>query len=397
MIRKISVLLFLLLLFVFPLGLLFRIRIFQNAYIVPQDIIVFGIFIMTLSKLMTNKKIIFKNKFILFQLLFLLSGGISLILNSFMHNNVNFIVSFLYLLRYVTYLSVLNIGNLIGNIRREKIMLIITGFTVLVLGYLQYFFYYDLKSLYYLGWDNHLYRLFSSFLDPNYAGVFYVILFFVLASFVLRLNLKKSYAQLMLSFFTLIAIYLTYSRTALFSLLTGVITLGILSKKFVFMAVSLFFLLIMLITVSDTSIEGLNPLRTASSVERLISLKEVSNIISGSPVIGVGFNAYRYAQLRLGFRSPAGAAISNADAGTDNSFLFVLATTGVVGFTFFVFSYYFLLNELLKDRAKIGIMPFCIVVALIFGSMFLNVLFYTPIMTFLFLLISLRKKIFSES
>ena len=101
----------------------------------------------------------------------------------------------------------------------------------------------------------------------------------------------------------------------------------------------------LLFVVSDTSVEGLNPFRTVSSGERLKSFNEGVYIFEKNSVLGVGFNTYRYAQVRYSIRNQIGAAGSNADAGTDNSWLFVAATTGIVGLVFFCLSYFYLLKS----------------------------------------------------
>lgn len=394
---KLGKTLFYALLVAFPLGLLVRIRVAANIYITPQDLIVFLLFILTIVQVLRKKKSIVADKFILFQGLFLFTGGLSLIVNSFIHGEINLLASALYLLRYISYLSLLNIGNLLEKSGVERKSLVFVGLTVLILGYLQYFFYYDLKYLYYLGWDNHLYRLFSTFLDPNYAGVFYSLFFFFIFSRVLYFKITKSYSELVLSFFTVIALYLTYSRTALITLLAGIVSIAVFKGRLRVLLLVLLAFSILLATLSDTSIEGLNPFRTASSIERVISVKEAWQIFTDSPLIGTGFNAYRYAMVRHGFRNPTGASLSNADAGTDNSFLFVLATSGVIGVAFFVLSYFFLLKKLYGERSTISIIPFCMIVSFLAGSLFLNVLFYTPILIFVFVIIALRKRMFIKS
>lgn len=381
----------------FPFGLLVRFRIATNIYITPQDIIVFLIFIATTLQVVKKRKLISSDKFILFQILFLATGGVSLIVNSFVHNEINLAVSSLYITRYISYLSLLNIGNLFSKTGDERKTLVFIGLIFLAFGYLQYFFYYDLKYLYYLGWDNHLYRLFSTFMDPNFAGVFYSLFFIFIFFTVLQFKIARSYRELVLSFFTIIALYLTYSRTALITLLTGVISIAILKGRLWILLLVLVAFSILLATLSDTSVEGLNPFRTASSIERVISLKEGWQIFTDNPLIGTGFNAYRYALLRHGFRNPTGASLSNADAGTDNSLLFVLSTSGVIGFTFFALSYFFLLKKLYIERTKISVIPLCMIISFLAASLFLNVLFYTPILTFVFVIIALRKRIFLKS
>ena len=44
-----------------------------------------------------------------------------------------------------------------------------------ILGWLQYFFFPDLTSLKFAGWDDHLYRLAGTFLDPGFAGIIFAM------------------------------------------------------------------------------------------------------------------------------------------------------------------------------------------------------------------------------
>lgn len=395
MIQKVSRVLFYSLFVIYPFGLLLRVKLTTNVYILPQDILVFLLFVIAILDRIKKKDYKIKDKFILFQLAFLLVGATSLITNTLINRDVNIFISSLYLLRYTSYLNLVNIRSLIGKVS-TKSLIFFSGFLLLAFGYLQYFFYYDLKYLYYFGWDNHLYRMVGTFLDPNYTGVFYSILFFVLLSPVLYLGIRRSYSFLVYSFFVVIAVYLTYSRTALVSLMLGITSISILTKKLKFLLFGVIVFFILLIAISDVSIEGLNPFRTASSIERVLSVKEATHIFFKNPILGVGFNAYRYAMVRYGLRNPLGAAMSNADAGTDNSVLFVLATTGIAGFCFFALSYFFLLKKLFNERNTLGIIPFCMLISFIAGSLFLNVLFYTPLLMFVFTVLSVRNQFFEK-
>ena len=150
----------------------------------------------------------------------------------------------------------------------------------------------------------------------------------------------------------------------------------------IFMTLSVFLL-------SDTHVEGLNPLRTASSNGRLTGIVQSLEVFSKSPLYGVGFNAYRYAQLRYGLREPIGATISNADAGADNSFLLVLATSGVIGFSFYIMSFVFLIRNYFKNSNSYSHIGIAIVSSLFGGALFTNILFYTPIIGVFFMLIPL--------
>ncbi len=146
-------------------------------------------------------------------------------------------------------------------------------------------------------------------------------------------------------------------------------------------------MIIAVFLLSDSHVEGLNPLRTVSSGGRITGISQSIEVFSKSPLYGVGFNAYRYAQLRFGLREPVGTSISNSDAGADNSFLLVLATSGVVGFLFYVLSFVFLLNVLMKNLNSFSHIEIAIIASLFGGALFTNILFYTPIIGVFFLLV----------
>jgi hypothetical protein len=393
--KKIVILLIYIFLIIFPTGLLLRLKVLPSAYFVPQDIIVALIFLFSLPFIKNRKKLL-SEKFILYQLFFMFVGLLSLIINSLIFHDINFFVSLLYLIRYFLYISLFGVGIFFVNSKFIGRAVYLSGFVLLVIGFIQFFFYNNLRNLFYLGWDEHLYRLFSTFLDPNYIGVFFVLFFFTLLIRIIKFEFRFVYIEIIVAFFTLIAIYLTYSRTALVVLFVGFLTLAIIKKKYKEMLSVFFVLVFFLLLFSDTSIEGLNPFRTRSSNERIISSIEVSKIIQNNPLIGVGLNAFRYAQIRYGTRTITGASISNADAGTDNSFLFALATTGVIGFIFYFMSYFYLLKMLFKEKSIESLILAISIIGLIAGSFFLNILFYTPILSWVMLVISLRRKIFTK-
>ena len=384
MIEKIILKLFYCLLILFPTGLLLRFKLFSNTSIVPQDIVVFVILVLTFLYYFKEKKFP-KNNFFKFHLLFLIAGTLSLVVNLIMHPDIKFLQSFLYSLRYIAYLSLLIAPLDKNSMPGIKKALIWSGTAVLLIGFWQFFFYYDLYSLFYLGWDDHLYRMFSTFLDPNFAGVFFILLFFLLLGKIIKENFIHVYKEIIFSFFTLVALYLTFSRTALVALAAGLITFTIVTRKYKAMFITFLVLVVFLFIISDTHVEGLNPLRTASTSKRIDSYKESVEIISKNSFIGVGFNAFRYAQVRYGYRNQQGASWSNADAGTDNSLLFAFVTTGIRGLFFYIAGWYFMIKNINAKEGKNRVILLSSLTALFIGSMFTNILFYTPILTFWFL------------
>ena len=338
-------------------------------------------------------------------LLFVFIALISLLVNIKNLSNSEFIVSFFYLARWVLYALLYYVVKSFSSEFKKKIMYILlaSGALIVLFGFIQYFFYPDLRNLYYLGWDEHLHRMFSTFLDPNFAGGFFVLYFIFLAGlFKYQLEKRGKLAMLIgiVSLFTLLAIYLTYSRSALVMLfVSSIVFLGFIKKVRWIIGLIIISAVFILLTSKSYYVENTNLFRIASVKARLDSAKIASKIIENNPVLGVGFNSYRYAQIRYGFESRQNVFANHAAAGTDNSFLFILATTGLLG----LFSYLYLLFVALKQayivysktRKSVGI-NIClsiIVISSLFGlfanSLFINSLFYPIVMAWMWILLGL--------
>lgn len=314
------------------------------------------------------------------------------------------IISSFYLVRWVCYalLCVVISGIEIDYKKRLAKYMLLSGFLFVLGGYLQYFLYPDLRNLYYAGWDEHLYRMFSSFLDPNFAGVFFVLFSIFCAGKLFSLD-KKDFRQkkefYVLGFIlvlTIIAAVLTYSRTALIMLTTAIVVLFTLKKSYIRIFLMLVFLVIGIgLSAQTFKSEGTNILRIASTQARVDSAKKAITIFLNNPILGAGFNSYRYAQIRYGVLSERRSQISHSSAGTDNSFLFVLATTGLIGFSSFLFVLYKIImhafeTDFSKNTASLVLITSLI--SLVIGSLFINALFYTFIMEWFWILVGLSIK-----
>lgn len=326
--------------------------------------------------------------------IFVFIGLFSLLLNLKFLNQTSFIVSFLYLVRFVLYFLIyLIIFDLSKNFRNKILyFLSVSAITIMAAGFVQFIFYPNLRNLYYLGWDEHLYRLFSTLLDPNFAGIIlalsFVLLFGLTIKFYRGNENKKSLFFAFFSFVSLYEVYLTYSRSALIMLMASVaVFLVLLGRK----KITLFILLALIGTVfiipNSFKTEGTNFLRLASSNARISSIENAITIFKDNPVIGVGFNAYRYAQHRYGFLSGGIWQTTHSGAGPDNSFVFVLATTGILG----LISYLYILKSFLDlGYLKIKQINSIILISSVFGvivsGLFINSLFYIFVMEWLWIL-----------
>lgn len=238
-----------------------------------------------------------------------------------------------------------------------------TGSIFSLLGIVQFFLYPNLRNLEYLGWDPHYYRLFSTFLDPNFAGLFITLT--ILLGFAKRDWVK---AQLYLQAINIVALYLTYSRGSYLAFLAAGIVWIVLGRRWNmlgFVAGAVFLILVIPRPGGDT----LRLLRLDSTIARVVNWRASATLIAQSPVYGHGFNSLRFVR---------GDFVSKAGAGVDNSTLFLLATTGVAGFA----AYAWLLCET-RGITRPG--HWAIMTAVIVHSQFINSLFYPWIMLWLWI------------
>lgn len=393
-----------------PLGELVRITLTDTIAINFLDIIVAVTVVIWLIKLCIQKrKIEIKNQ--KYFLIFSSIAVISLIINSSWLKPQEILASFLYLIRWISYTGIYFVVAGLETKRKiyiEKLMYI-AGFIFVLCGYFQYFFYPNLNALFYLGWDKHMYRMFSNFLDPNFAGAFFVLYLIFLCRFIhfpTNLSSGKAWKNLIkqatwfekmtnvLFALTLIAIFLTFSRSALLMLITsGSMYLLLINKKKLILALLGIIAIAILIISPFFHIENMNLLRTNSSMGRLESSQTAIKIFLKNPIIGVGFNTYRYAQLKYHFRRESPYVPSHADAGTDNSFLFVLATTGIIGFIAYLSFWKTIMQHIYQsgknkknELSKVAIASFT---GLIINAFFINSLFYPPILLWIYILLAL--------
>lgn len=223
--------------------------------------------------------------------------------------------------------------------------LVFSGIGIALLGFVQYALYPDLRNLYYLGWDPHYQRLFSTLLDPNFAGI-------ILALTSLLLLARRNLFWFGVTF---IAFVLTYSRSSYLAFLVGLVVWGILSKRKTVVALVISGLVVMIAVLPKTG-EGRNILRTVSSFARIDSARYAISRIAEKPILGHGFRPH---------------------ARVDTSLLFVAESTGFVGLVVYVW----LLMGLWKTRE---IRPY--LAAILVHSLFVNSLFYPWVMVWLWII-----------
>lgn len=389
--------LIILLLFSIPLGVLSRITISPGFSFYLHDLLVLLIFL-NLSFLIFIKKKkttigYIKKPFLIFFFVMLSS----LLVNFQSLTFQNLLIALSYLLRYILYFCIIFSVSLFedSSVKLFKKIMVISGFIFVVFGYVQYLYYSDLQNLFYLGWDEHLARFFSTFFDPNFTGSFLVLYFiFIVDSLIVLFRAKNRMFLLFLliSAATLIGIYFTYSRSAFVMLIAGIATYLMIKSNTRVLLITLISLIVVFFLFSNPVVEEFNPFRIASSRARLDSFRGAGSIFINNPVLGVGFNAYRYAQIRYGYRNEIGGQTSNADAGTDNSFIFILATSGLIGFVSFINLWRVIIFKLLKTikrEKSFSVVVFASLISLFINSLFINSLFYSLILIWIFVLVGI--------
>ncbi len=305
----------------------------------------------------------------------------------------------LYLLRFISYYFFFELVWNITNkeqksINKSKIIfwltvtLVVTG----IFGWLQYLLLPDLRYLKAFGWDDHLYRLAGTILDPGFMGILMVFGFLISISNFLY-SKKKLFLSLSLVF--LITCLFTYARASYIALFAGSLWILFIQIRQMKLKVHSFaFGTLIIITalggliflLPRTAGEGVRLERTNSIHEKFRNYRETLQIVSDFPVFGVGFDTLCAERVRR--FSDKGE--SHSCSGSDSSFLLVLATTGVVGGVAFLS----LISHIASLRPRLGEqniyrkMFVACGIALLVHSLFLNSLFYPWVMGVMVILLA---------
>lgn len=339
--------------------------------------------------------------------IFLVIGTLGLVLSWNWLSGTSLVVSLSYSIRYfcysfiffVVYDAIIYIKDEAQRqyeLRRWLKWLIIASVLVAFSGFIQLYVLPDLAILARYGWDPHVGRLTTAMLDPNYAGTYLSMATAVAVSLFLYINnhrwrwfLAAAIAILM------VAVLLTYSRSGY---LTLAISLGIIAlvKSRWLIVVGLVMAILAYASVPriQTRIQGALEI-DASASPRIISWENSLEVASKNQPFGVGFNSYRYAQDRHGIVNLEDSG--NAGAGADSSWLFILATTGIIGLASFLVMYlgfaYFSIRGLRLSKRPlekaICLASLAILVGLAIASQFNNALFYTWIVEIYWVIIAL--------
>lgn len=268
--------------------------------------------------------------------------------------------------------------NTLGGTKLLENSLLAVSTVSAIFGWIQYFTIPDLKPLYYIGWDMHLYRLAGTFLDPTFLGL--IIVFGLIISLNYYIDTKKK-KFLIILLFLLISLAFTYARATYLAFFVSLVVLGLAKKtlrKFMYLIIGLGMLAMILPTAKNHSIILT---RTFSISARFTNYRQALEVFNNNPILGVGYNNMCAARNRyVGFEKYS----SHACSGADSSLLLILATTGIIGLLVFLDMGIKMILETTKSK------KWYVVIAagsaLIVHSFFSNSLFFPWIMGYMAIL-----------
>ncbi|HWA51918.1 MAG TPA: O-antigen ligase family protein [Patescibacteria group bacterium] len=288
-----------------------------------------------------------------------------------------------YLIRLISYFYLSQIVNLqFGKVERKRKLiinsLITVGIFIAIFGWIQYLIFPDLRALKTLGWDDHYFRLVSTFLDPAFTGILLVLTEILV---LIKTVKKKTGLNYLLNVFLLITVLFTYSRSSYLALFFAVLFLFYkFRKKVILIFLALFLIFIPLLPRPGG--EGVNLARTYTVVDKFQNSKTAFKVIKKSPVFGIGFDNICIATLNN--------TNIHSCSGFDNSILFIIATTGVIGFVIFLQMIYKIIVNTKFDAFGFGLLASLI--AIFIHGMFTETFFYNFVLGWMAILIGVTRK-----
>jgi len=270
-----------------------------------------------------------------------LTGVLVSWLFAFLHYPISsLLVPSLYTLRLLSYLALFFVVKT-PKLSIPKLYFLISATMTLIIGLLQYILLPDMRVFQYLGWDDHLNRLVLPHFDPTFTGV---MLGLTALSF-------PKYSPLYS-----IGILLTYARSVFLSL---ILTLFFSIKNKLILILAISCMLLAIFFLPKRFGEGTNLFRIYSITSRIESDFSYLKKYKWDLLIGRGMNT-------LILDAPK-SRYDNHASGPNNSYLYLLATTGITG----LIGWGLFLKHLYHKSLYKPMLTF-----LLIASLFNNVMFY---------------------
>lgn len=308
------------------------------------------------------------------------------------------LVSFSFVLRWAAYLSLFYIlADLFWKKPGlKKVYLngvVIFGVVLSLLGFVQLAVFPDLLFLERFGWDPHSYRLVSTFLDPNLlGGLLIIVLSLAVSKLWFAQDRRERFWLGLAVVILLMAILLTFSRSAWLALGVGFLVFAWLQARWLILVGLV--LGILMLTFPRVQERALGALRLDPSAQlRLESWQNGLEIFEANPVIGVGAGTLGFTRTRY---TKDQDHLGRAASGLDSSLLTVGATTGVLGLIAYLvlWGHVLLLSwQRFKSSVRfervVALGTLVGFMAILVHSFFVNSLFYPPVMALTWFIIAM--------
>ncbi len=347
-------------------GLLFRIP-FGGGGILLADIFLPIFAVLWLGiKLLVERKVP-KSLFILPGIFFFFIALISYLWNGWDLEFKAQILSFAYLIRFF---SILVLGwataDMVKNIsqKEEEVELNIYNILnkifwivgiIIFMGYLQFYIMPDIGKFSTAGgFDPHIGRLLGTWMDPNFIGGLLAFIIPVIIGVFYEKKSEKNVSQKALIFliifvlFLLYADFLTFSRSGYVALVLGMLFFFLLrDPKIILLGIIVMTFGVLSNDRAKTRVTDLMGtlssvlLRETDEVDATAKLRVVSwqksfSLWGKFPILGVGYNTYRYKAAEEGIVDEEDFSAG----GSDSTILTILVTTGILGFLAFLYFYF---------------------------------------------------------
>ncbi len=263
-------------------------------------------------------------------LVFFTIAGITLLAASF-NRNWESMVGWLYWIRlgiYAAYGRVLYL--MVERLLKPEFLLHLLaglGLTLVFGGLAQYLLLPDTRFLRLYGWDDHYFRAIGLLYDPSYLGLMAVLNTLIWSLY------KLPYWKYV-SLLSILVMLLTYARSVYLVFMIGLLSLVLVGWKRKLILIFLPFLMTAILLLPRPGGEGVRLERTFSIEHRVESTINAWQLFLQRPLSGWGFGQYK-TQLIEAKGAAVDPLIPVHTSGPDNSFMFVLVGTGVIGFLAF--------------------------------------------------------------
>ncbi len=343
-------------------------------------------------KALWNKEFPWKNLLFFPALIFLIVGVGSLLLHSWEMTLNETLSAFFYAIRWGASFGLFLMVSRLKEPQKQTILYLLFGFGLLlaVAGFLQLRLVPDFGLEYAnLGWDPHRDRLLSTWFDPNFTGGGLVLVLSLLVGSMLD-HKNQRWVLTPVALVLLLAIGLTYSRSAYLFLIASIGVIGLFRSWKSLLVVGLVGLLLFaasdriqsrvldMVSGAKSLVVETYTIPDPSARLRFASWDLGWKLFADQPLIGQGYNRYKYEALDQKAIFDLNA---HAVTGSDSSVLTALATTGLLGTLPWLSLYFMLAWQSWRHRKNglaVGFLG--ILCGFAIHSIFVNSLFFPPLM-----------------